>query len=235
MKLNRRTVRRFFFPEKCKVCGRIVPLEKDFCSCYNYNVNRINEVFCDHCGQSDNQCICSEKEIHLSHITAPFFYNSFIKRYIHAFKFHKKKNFGNVLGTEMAERFLRSYPNIKADLVTFVPLSEKSLLERGYNQSEILAKKVSEKLDLPLAATLKKIRETENQHKITASKRKTNLENAFCLIESAELKGKTVILCDDIKTTGNTFFHCSSILFENGVKDVYCLSAAISVYESLPF
>ena len=136
----------------------------------------------------------------------------------------------------MSHRFVVSYPGIKADMVTFVPLSEKSYSERGYNQSELLAKEVAKNLSVSFQPLLKKIRETEKQHLLSASKRRTNLENAFCLNGNADIiNGKTIILCDDIKTTGYTFYICSEMLLKSGAKDVYCLSAAISEFESLPF
>ena len=103
-------------------------------------------------------------------------------------------------------------------------------------KSELLAKEVAKNLSVSFQPLLKKIRETEKQHLLSASKRRTNLENAFCLNGNADIiNGKTIILCDDIKTTGYTFYICSEMLLKSGAKDVYCLSAAISEFESLPF
>ena len=235
MSINTRRIKRIFFPKRCELCKEIIPFEKEKCPCYEEKIVRANEDFCDSCGQKRDNCICKEGEIKLPHITAPFIYSGFIKKYIHAFKFGGKKRFCRKLGKEMSERFLLSYPNVKADAVTFVPLSRKSFAERGYNQSELLARVVSENLYLPCKPLLEKIRETENQHKLSAKMRRTNLENAFCLKENADIRGKTIILCDDIKTTGYTFYACSQLLLENGARDVYCLSAAIAELESLPF
>lgn len=227
---------RIFFPQKCELCGKIIPVEKEKCLCYEEGIKRLSGNFCDTCGQDKDNCICTENQIKLNHITAPFSYSGFIKKYIHAFKFGGKKHFYRKLGKEMSHRFVVSYPGIKADTVTFVPLSEKSYSERGYNQSELLAKEVAKNLSVSFQPLLKKIRETEKQHLLSASKRRTNLENAFCLNGNADIiNGKTIILCDDIKTTGYTFYICSEMLLKSGAKDVYCLSAAISEFESLPF
>ena len=98
--------------------------------CYEEGIKRLSGNFCDTCGQDKDNCICTENQIKLNHITAPFSYSGFIKKYIHAFKFGGKKHFYRKLGKEMSHRFVVSYPGIKADMVTFVPLSEKSYSER---------------------------------------------------------------------------------------------------------
>ena len=73
--------------------------------------------------------------------------------------------------------------------------------------------------------------ETKKQHNLSATERMTNLDNTFRLKSGADVRGKTVILCDDIKTTGTTLKKCCDVLFENGARDVYCLCIAVSDYQ----
>ena len=226
---------RLFFPYRCELCGEIIPIEKDYCDCYKMKITRVSEDFCEHCGRETKKCVCSEKEIKLPHITAPFVYRGFIEKYIIAYKFHGKKHFHKKLGIEMANRFSACYPSVNADMVTFVSVSQKTLFLRGYNQSELLAKAVAENLSLPLVPLFVKTKETKSQSHLTAKERATNLNNAISLIDNADIEGKTIILCDDVKTTGNTFNICVKLLTDAGASDVYCLSAAISDYEKLPF
>lgn len=235
IKAFKKKIRRIFFPLRCELCGEIVPLEKERCFCYEEEIKRTAERLCEFCGLSEESCMCSEGEIRLSHFTAPFVYRGFIKKYIHAFKFDGKKSYAKALGEEMSKKLISVYPNVKFDAVTFVPLSESALKERGFNQSELLAREVSLRLNLPVESVLKKVSETKKQHSLTAKERKTNLKNAFGVQNEVSVKGKTYILCDDIKTTGSTLKFTTEVLLEKGAKDVYCLSAAVSDYEKLPF
>lgn len=235
MRFNKDKILRIFYPYKCEVCGRIVPIEKDYCDCFNEKIRRVSINFCEGCGKDISKCVCHDSKIILSHITAPFVYSGFIKNYILNYKFNGKKRFHKKLGEEMAERFTSCYPDVSADIVTFVPVSAKTLSTRGYNQSELLADVVSEKLSLPVVPTLIKIRETTAQSKLGSAERSINLKDALTVIDKADVAGKTVILCDDIKTTGNTLSICTDLLLGIGAKDVYCLCAAVSEYEKLPF
>ena len=226
---------RIFYPYKCEVCGKIVPIEKDYCNCFNEKITKVSFDFCDHCGQDSYKCVCDISEIKLPHITAPFVYSGFIKNYILSYKFYDKKHFHKKLGEAMFERFISCYPDVSADFVTFVPVSENTHIRRGYNQSELLARTVSEKLKLPLVNTLIKIKETVPQSELGATQRNRNLIDAFEVVENVDVYGKTIILCDDIKTTGNTLSLCIDLLYGLGAKEIFCLCAAISDFEKLPF
>lgn len=228
-------VKRFFFPLRCNLCGEIIPIEKDRCFCYETQIEFTDENRCLFCGLKKENCMCDEGAIKLPFFTAPFVYSGYIKKYIQAFKFDGKKSYAKNLGNRMGFKFLSVFPNVQADIVTFVPLSENSLKERGYNQSELLAKQVASFIKIPCSCLIEKIKETEKQHTLDAYERKTNLQNAFSLSLGASVHGKTIVLCDDIKTTGSTLKACSDVLFEAGAENVYCLAAAVTEYEKLPF
>ena len=132
----------------------------------------------------------------------------------------------------MSERAAEAFSNVNFDLVTYVPISEKSLEKRGFNQSELLAKGVAERLFVPLQKTLLKIKETEFQHTLGEKERLSNLEGAFGLSDNVSVRGKTVLLCDDIKTTGATLKECSDVLYKNGAEKVCCLVYAVTDYMS---
>ena len=78
--------------------------------------------------------------------------------------------------------------------------------------------------------TVVKIKETELQHSLGAKERVKNLEGAFAIKKGADVKGKTLLLCDDIKTTGTTLSKCADVLYENGAKAVYCIVLAVTDY-----
>ena len=145
-------------------------------------------------------------------------------------KFAGKKKLSREFSLDMSERVAEVFSTAHFDAVTFVPSSEKSMKERGFNQSELLAKGVSERLFIPLQSTLIKTRETELQHELSAKERVRNLDGAFAVKNEREIKGRSFLLCDDIKTTGTTLKRCCDVLIENGAKEVYCIVLAVTDY-----
>ncbi|MGN1194757.1 MAG: ComF family protein [Acutalibacteraceae bacterium] len=222
---------RLFFPKRCSLCGDIVPIDQDYCSCGGKHEKRISSQFCEHCGHDKDNCVCGFlNSAYFEHIVAVFVYTGIIKTRICDFKFCGERKESDFFSSEMSSKFCEAFPLVKADIVTFVPMTEKSERERGYNQSKLLALGVSKRLLVPCEQLLVKNRETGRQRDLTAKERQNNLDGAFSKKENAVINGKTVILCDDIKTTGTTLSKCVSVLKENGAKEVYCLCAAVSDY-----
>lgn len=227
----KRTIKRIFFPEKCKYCGEIIPLGQEFCDCEGAKLPRVSENFCEHCGAETDNCCCDMLgSAFLPHITAPFFYSGEVREKIHRFKFDGETELALFFGHEMSLRFATVFFEAKPDFVCPVPMTRARFESRGYNQSELLAEEISNELLIPKENLLLKTKDTLNQHSLTKLERQTNLNGAFCVDSQFDLKGKTVLLCDDIKTTGTTLKKCSDALFEAGAKDVFCLCAAVTDY-----
>lgn len=188
------------------------------------------------CGYDKDGCICCFKStVKFEHITAPYIYDGIIKERIHSMKFSGEKKEAELFAKDMSFRFARVFPDVAPDFVTFVPMTQRALNERGFNQSELLAKGVSKHLMLPFKSVLVKSKDTVCQHSLSAHERVENLADVFCVPDKNEVKGKTLILCDDIKTTGTTLFRCCEKLYEAGAESVYCLCIAVSDYAKLSF
>lgn len=229
--MNLSTIKRVFFPLVCDNCGEIIPLGRTFCSCGYRVLPRVSDSFCEHCGAETDNCCCDcFGSAFLAHITAPFFYSDEIKESILNLKFHGKVDEAGFLGHEMSLRFSEAFPGVTPDYVCAVPMTQGKIQRRGYNQSELLAAQICEELYLTFAPLLNKVKDTLNQHNLSKDDRLNNLKSAFSVNDAFELAGKTVLLCDDIKTTGTTLKECSDVLFRAGAKDVYCLCAAITDY-----
>lgn len=223
-----------FFPKSCPSCGEIIPFGKSFCNCHGTEVKRTSEDFCEHCGSDKESCCCFEKStMKLPHITAPFVYTGEIKARLLMLKFAGEKGEADFLGNNMALHFASAFPDANPDFITFVPMTFKEKNERGYNQSQLLAERVAKAYFQPCKSVLKKVNETERQHTLPSEKRIENLKNSFEISNPFAIRGKTILICDDIKTTGTTLKRCCDVLFENGAKDVYCLCCAISDYVSI--
>ena len=107
------------------------------------------------------------------------------------------------------------------------PAEPKRLRERGFNQAELLARRVGELCGLPCAPTLRKIRHTRPQSGLAGDgERKANAEGAYKLLPGAALSGKRVVLVDDVVTSGATLSQCARLLREAGAEAVYGLTLA---------
>ncbi|MFI3141149.1 MAG: ComF family protein [Clostridia bacterium] len=221
---------RIIFPKKCPNCRQIIPLNRAVCNCQDDAVEIVKDPSCEHCACSKDRCTCEVKNnVKLEHIAAVYLYNGFIKDQIQEFKFRGKLSLTKHFARLMSERVQERFSGVQFDFVTFVPMSKLDFYERGYNQSKLLTQKISQNLKVPFAQLLTKPAQTKKQHKQTASERRENLKTAFKLAD-VDVKDKTILICDDIKTTGSTLQNCAEILLENGAKDVYCICIAVSDY-----
>ena len=130
----------------------------------------------------------------------------------------------------MADKLKADYPDTIFDGVCFVPMTDLAVRKRGYNQSELLAKAVAKQLKLPLVPCLDKTKDSLNQKTLNAEQRLENIKESFSVTENKQIKDKTLILCDDIKTTGATLKECYDALIRAGARDVYCLCLAVTPY-----
>lgn len=112
------------------------------------------------------------------------------------------------------------------DIITFVPIQHKRLIDRGFNQSKVLASNLSNEFKIPLLDTLKKTRSTKAQNDLKRSERLVNLKGAFKVRGGAALKERCILLIDDVMTTSATLNECSKTLLDSGAKKVKCLTLA---------
>ncbi len=214
------------FPARCPVCSEIVQRQDFLCEKCQKEVERIKNP-CLGCGREISQCACGKKQTPLN-LAAPFAYKDSVAQAIHRFKFQEERGLASYFAKEMAETVGREFKDTRFDIVTCVPQTKRRLRERGYNQSAVLAKETAKRLGTPFSDRLLiKTRETASQHELKAKERFENLKNAFEAPSPNEIKGKTILLCDDIKTTGATLRECRSTLLKAGAKEVYCVAIAV--------
>ena len=129
----------------------------------------------------------------------------------------------------MAETVRQRYGDKKFDYIVPVPMTKKSVRRRGYNQVEILAEGLAELLGAEFRNDiLFKIYETEKQHGISYILRKGNLTGVFDVPEPEKVRGKSVLLCDDISTSGETFNECAKMLWLADASEICCISLALT-------
>ena len=128
----------------------------------------------------------------------------------------------------MAQTCRKRYGDIEFDYVAYVPMDKKREKQRGFNQSMLLAKGIAEELNIPFGKNLLvKLYRTDVQHELNEVERKGNLLGAFDVSSAYNLEGRTVLLVDDVKTSGATLNECGKMLYLNGAERVFCLTAAL--------
>lgn len=200
--------------EKCLVCGlrkRDIKLRKDgvgICEeCYN-------ELYMKKaCDYYDTNGI-------VDRLFAPFEYRGGIRRALMDMKFNGFSAYGYPIGAFVCECLPEYYEYNSYDIIIPVPLHAERMRERGYNQVSLIAKAISDSLDVELAEdVLFRIKNTKRQMNLSDSERQVNLMNAFYAVEEY-VYGKRILLSDDIYTTGATLKNCVSELKAKGAREV---------------
>ncbi|MCX6173255.1 MAG: ComF family protein [Ignavibacteriales bacterium] len=148
---------------------------------------------------------------------------------IHDLKYNGKFNIGIFLGKLLAAAVNDKIQEWKIDLIIPIPLHHLKRAERGYNQSDFIAKGMKKILLVPVKSRLiKRVRFTETQTSRNLVERKENIKDAFALHRNKLLQNKNVLLVDDVITTGATIAECGRIILESGAANVYATSVAIA-------
>ncbi len=206
------------YPPVCGICDKIN--KKNLCKkcelkIKKYEINKIEDYRNDNLKYFDYQI-------------KVFRYENIIREKIIDYKFNEKaylyKTFEKmILKTKKTYSFLKKY-----DIILYVPMFKKHKLIRGYNQSELIARKISDTLGITLEKNnLTKVINTKKQSTLTKSERERNVKNAFKLKNPEKIKDKKVILFDDIYTTGSTVNECSKILKKAGATEIAILTIAV--------
>lgn len=136
-----------------------------------------------------------------------------------------------MLAEDISETVKTDFTDINFDFIDFIPFSKNQNKKRKYNPAGEIAKEMSEILSIPVRNVLTKPFETGTQHISGSFYRQGNVAGAYDIAENANLHGKTVLLVDDIKTTGSTLNECTRVLKIAGADKVYCAVAALTARE----
>lgn len=231
-------LKNLFFPKKCIFCNKLLPLSADnyWCEQCAEKLMIKDDRVCEICGMPleipRGEPVCKTcKKLKHSFIqnTSAFVYKDKVRSALVRMKFSKNQQWiARTFGTLTAVRAARVYRDIKFDGVTFVPISLRRELKRGYNQSEIMAAEIARALNVPLLPNaLKKIKDNKKQSSLTAAQRAVNVKGVYTVGKDSVVD-KTILLIDDIYTTGATINECASVLKKSGAVLVYCATATIT-------
>lgn len=202
------------FPPRCVFCGKIL--------------NTYNHGICNNCEKTlprtknggahngDFFTIC----------VSPLVYTGNVRKSMLKYKFKDEKGYSRAYGRLLAD-CIRENLTERYDIITWVPLSEKRLKKRGYDQAMLLAMAACNYLEDVPVELLKKHTEIPAQSSVAGvEKRRANVSGVYTVTDEYLIRGKRILLIDDITTTGATLSECARTLRLFGAADVVCATLA---------
>ena len=221
------SVRAAFFPDRCNLCGRVIVHNTVICPDCRKNAKVIRGERCLFCGRTKKDCECKGRSNFYDGVVAPFVYEGVVRQSIARWKFHDAERNVNFFADMMIAAMKGSYDDIKFDVITFIPQTHKETKDRSYNQSEQLALTLGNKMNIPVKSLLVKLFETERQRNLSFIKRSGNVFGVFDCCNRKMTEGKTILLIDDVKTSGKSLNECAKMLHLYGAAKVYCAVIAV--------
>lgn len=225
----------FLFPPQCLICNAIVTTPGTLClTCWN-NVPFIADPYCDCCGQPFDFAIgkgalcggCLRERPLFARARSVFRYNEHSRALVLKLKYADQLHLAATYGKWLAAIGKEFIPS--CDLIIPVPMHYWRFVGRRYNQATLLAKALHKQCGLPLLPDgIKRIRATKPQPGLTQKQRRENVKGAFAVHPRHVnvIKGKTVLLVDDVLTTAATINQCTKVLLAAGVRQVNVLTLA---------
>ena len=202
------------FPPKCHFCRKVL-------------TGRETDL-CHRCREDAPEFTRSKRNFQLiAHWTAVWYYKGNVAKSIRRFKFYNRRGYAKFFARAIAMKLKEDPFEQDIDILTWVPISPVRRFQRGYDQSELLVKALGKELGMTPVRTLKKIRNTEPQSGIrNGAKRRANVFNAYRIVNGEALKGKRILLVDDVITTGATISECAKTIMVSGAECVYAVAVA---------
>ncbi len=218
---------------RCVVCNNELGPQVGVCKACTSALPFIHPPMCQCCGkplmlgasEETNRCPdCRHESHNFDEARAVFEYSTIISQLLYRFKYGTEFHLGLPFGHFMAGAI---QPSWKVDLMLPVPLHPNRKKKRGYNQSALLADAIADYTGLALQeGILLRTMDTPTQTKLHKRERLQNLQSAFFVSSKAPIRGKNILLVDDVYTTGATADSCSQPLKDAGANKIYVITLA---------
>lgn len=216
----------FVFPPQCVVCDCLHEGRHFFlCDKCERSLELLEKPFCPQCGNpiepDETKCrICLGKN-NISRVWALGHYDEHFRALIHAFKYADIIPAGKYLGRCLAEFIGDSVSGADVDLIIPIPLHSSRQRKRGFNQSLLIAEILGEAFDIPVDnVSLIRVRKTRDQTGLNRTERAKNMHGAFAIDGMEFIQGKSIILVDDVTTSGATAGEAAKVLRGSGARYV---------------
>lgn len=215
---------------KCNICGRTGTAAA--CEVCMASLDYLQGITCLHCGKQlseeyhDSTCPdCKAGVFYYDKAYSCFAYSGAGKELVYKLKYEGKTQLSKVIAGLMKERLRNE--GLTIDAIVPVPIHENKLKTRGFNQSYLIARELGERLEKPLIDCMTRTKETKEQYNLDRAQRYLNIIDAFSVRLRYNIdKYKSILLLDDIYTTGSTVNECSKVLKKAGAKTIYVVTAA---------
>lgn len=200
----------------------------------NFAINLVYPCRCPYCNdvifQGKQSCKKCETKLERKAIISQlengicisaFEYNGFYRDAVHRLKFGGNCNYAEQIAISIYKAIEENY-NGKVDIVTYIPFAKSEYTKRGYNQSQLIAKYISMQYGNKAVPLLIKSKDNKPQKELSKQERIENVRNVFTFNPKYDIKGKNILLIDDVCTTGATLNECSRVLLNNGCNSVVC-------------
>ena len=221
------------YPRRCPVCDRPVkPFGKDICDGCRNALVLIREPRCLKCGKQlqdpgAEYCYDCARRRHAYTKGAALYSYSCIRQTIYRFKYAGRREYADFLGRALAENLGAMILSWRPDALVPVPLHPERERKRGYNQAALLAQALGKRLNIPvLSDWLVRVKNTKPQKELEGTARQNNLKKAFKIVQD-DVKLNTIVIIDDIYTTGSTIDAAALECRAAGVRRVFFITLAI--------
>lgn len=235
MKAALRVFFSLLYPPSCEACGAAVEHPRYLCEACAAKAVRIEAPFCKVCSEPFQGAItgpfacgnCSGRQFHFACAVARYRSEGVVRDFIHRFKYLREFRLRHPLASWAAEALdderIRVEP---VDALVPVPLFRARQRQREFNQAAELARLVGKRAGIPVSDCLVRTRNTTSQVTHDRKGRMENLRNAFKLRQNAVVRGRRLVLVDDVLTTGSTLDECALVLLKAGAASVRGITVA---------
>ena len=220
------------YPRHCPVCDEVVPRPGMYiCPTCKEKLEYVQGAICIQCGKSISEkeelCIDCKKNTHFYDRGVALYKYPCVRQSIYRMKYQGRREYLDFFSTEIVEKLGMQIKLWQPDAIIGVPLHKKRQNKRGYNQAEVLASQIGKKMGIPFYKKLVlRQKNTLPQKGLDVSQRQNNLKKAFIMSQNV-VKLNTIVIIDDIYTTGSTIDAVASLLKAAGVERVYYIALAI--------
>ena len=219
------------FPGRCTICDKVIGTDRGICSMCEPMVQTLSGDVCMRCGKriNDGKVYCYDcmRRSHEFERNFSVFAYPVIKDSLYRFKYQGRAEYAAYYAKQAVLLHGRRLEELNADALVPIPLHRFRQRKRGYNQSEELAKELSKRICVPVEnGLIKRIKSTKALKTLDIWERQNNLKRAFLIMQN-DVKLKTIILVDDIYTTGATIDAAAQVCKAAGIEKVYSLTVAV--------
>ncbi len=210
------------YPKMCVLCGKYGDM---VCMGCFTKIEIVKTRTCLYCGKLSNsgkicqKCKIKNKSKISSALWVGHYNDKRLKDLIHAYKYDGIIELSETFA-EMLTYAIKENIKYQDNIIVPVPLSRQKMARRGFNQSEIIARKISENLGVSGGLALSRIKNTRSQVGLSREERIANIKNAIICRDKDLINNRKIILIDDVATTGTTLNECAKVLIDNGAKKV---------------